>query len=303
MNGVVGTLRIPIYWSLCEPAPGEYDFAPLDAEVAAAAKIGIRVQPVVYGTPSWLAVQPARPPLGPQARTAWTKFLRVLVGRYGSGGEFWRGRSRRLPIRLWQVWNEPNFVVFWKPWPRPSAYARLLRVSTRAIRGADRRAKIVLAGVAPVGAGVKTWVFLRRLFRVPGIRRDFDFVALHPYSANIPELDYQVRKVRGAMVEAGLGGRSLLVTELGVASWGSYPSAFVAGTLGQADFLESAYSRLIQMRHRWHVAGVDWYTWRDQSLADPTCSFCQGAGLIGLDGKPKPAWWAYRRTVKRAGLR
>jgi hypothetical protein len=303
MNGVVGTLRIPVYWSRIEPSSGQYDFAALDAEIAAAAGRGIRVQPVVYGTPSWLAAQPTQPPLGRRASAAWARFLGVLVGRYGHGGGFWRGRSRRLPIRLWQVWNEPNFVVFWKPWPKPAAYAHLLRVSARAIRSADHRAKIVLAGVAPVGAGLKTWVFLRGLFRVPGVGRDFDFVALHPYSATIPELDYQVLKVRGAMAGAGLGRMPLLVTELGVASWGSYPSAFVEGPVGQAEFLEAAYGRLLQMRRRWHVAGVDWYAWRDQSLADPTCSFCQGAGLLGLDGKPKAAWWAYRRTVRAAGLR
>jgi hypothetical protein len=303
MQGVVGTLRIPVYWSRAEPSPGEFDFGALDTEIGAATARGIRVQPVVYGTPSWLSRDPALPPLRYRARLAWQKFLRALVGRYGSGGEFWQARSRRLPIRLWQIWNEPNFVVFWKPWPRPAAYAQLLRISAQAIRGVDRRAKIVLAGVAPVGAGLKTWVFLRRLFRIPGVRRDFDFVALHPYSANLPELNYQVWRVRRAMVEAGLGERLLLVTELGVASWGSYPSAFVEGTLGQADFLASAYGRLLQMRRRWHIAGVDWYTWRDQAQADPSCSFCQGAGLFGLDGKPKPAWWAYRRTVKAAGVR
>jgi hypothetical protein len=303
MRGVVGTLRIPVYWSRCEPSPGDYDLSPLDAEIGAAAEHGIAVQPVVYGTPSWLAKEPASPPLGRRASAAWARFLHVLVRRYGSGGEFWRGRSRRMPIRQWQVWNEPNFVVFWKPWPRPAAYAQLLRVSARAIRSADRRAKVVLAGVAPVGAGVRTWVFLRRLFRVPGVRRDFDFVALHPYSANLLELDYQVRKVRRAMAQARLGNVPLLVTELGVASWGSYPSAFVEGPVGQADFLGAAYRRLLEMRRRWHIAGVDWYTWRDQAPPDPTCSFCQGAGLLGLDGKPKPAWWAYRRTVKEAGVR
>jgi len=303
MQGVVGTVRIPVYWWQCEPAPGEYDFGALDAEIAAAAERGIRVQPVVYGTPAWLSAQAARPPLGRQAMSAWTGFLHELVRRYGSGGELWRGRLRRLPVRLWQVWNEPNFVVFWKPSPNPAAYARLLRASARAIRSADRRAKIVLAGVAPVGAGLKTWVFLRRLFRVPGIRHDFDFVALHPYSATLAELDYQVRRVRRAMTQAGLGRLPLLVTELGVASWGSYPSAFVEGPAGQADFLAAAYRRLLGMRRRWHIAGVDWYTWRDQAQADHTCSFCQGAGLLGLNGEPKPAWRAYRRAVKEAGVR
>jgi hypothetical protein len=303
MKGVVGTLRIPIYWSVCEPSPGEYDFAALDAEIGAAADHGIRVQPFVYGTPAWLGLRAARPPLGIRASAAWAGFLRVLVKRYGSGGEFWRGRARREPIRLWQIWNEPNFVVFWKPKPSPAGYARLLHISARAIRGADRRARIVLAGVAPVSAGMKTWEFLRGLFRQPRVRRDFDLAALHPYSTTLFELDYQLRKVRQAMTEAGLGRTPLLITEIGVASWGDYPSAFVEGTDGQARFLESAYARLLEMRRRWRIAGIDWYTWRDQRRIDKTCSFCQGAGLIGLDGKPKPAWRAYRRAVKEAGVR
>jgi hypothetical protein len=303
MEGVVGTLRIPVYWAQCEPAAGEYYFGALDAEIGAAAERGIRVQPFVYGTPSWLAADPSRPPLGARARAAWARFLRALVGRYGSDGEFWRGRIRQEPIRLWQIWNEPNFVVFWHPQPNPAAYARLLRVSARAISGADRRARIVLAGVAPVGAGMKTWVFLRRLFRRPGIGRDFDLVALHPYSTTIPELDYQVRKARQAMSASGMGGRPLLVTEVGVASWGTHPSAFVAGSDGQAQFLREAFGRLLQMRRRWRIAGVDWFTWRDQRPLDRTCSFCQGAGLVDLEGKPKPAWWAYRQMVRAARVR
>jgi hypothetical protein len=303
MEGVVGTVRLPIYWSWCEPAEGTYDFKALDAEIGAAADSGIRVQPLVYGTPAWLSRRPARPPLGPRARQAWAKFLRVLVRRYGTSGRFWQGRTRREPIALWQVWNEPNFVVFWRPWPNAAAYARLLHVSARAIRGADPRARIVLAGVAPVSAGIKTWVFLHRLLRRRGIRRDFDFAALHPYSTTVAELNYQVEKVRRAMAGAGFGDTPLLVTEIGVASWGTYPSTFVKGPEGQAEFLRAAFRRLLEMRRRWRIAGVDWFTWRDQSNLDPTCSFCQGAGLFGLNGKPKPAWWAYRQTVRAARVR
>lgn len=297
MKGVVGTLRIPIYWSECEPAPGEYDFTAVDREIGAAAAHGIWLQPFVYGTPAWLAAEPARPPLGVRARTAWAAFLHVLVRRYGRGGSFWRGRSRRRPVRLWQIWNEPNFVLFWRPWPRPAAYARLLRVSARAIRGADRRARIVLAGVAPVNAGIDTAVFLRRLFRVAGIGRDFELAAIHPYSATLPQLEDQLRRVRRAMAGAGLARRPLLVTEIGVASWGTYPSAFVKGLDGQAGFLRAAYSRLLEMRRRWRIAGVDWFTWQDAVRPDPRCAFCQGAGLFDLSDRPKPAWWALRRVV------
>jgi hypothetical protein len=302
MQGSVETLRFPIYWSKCEPRRGQFDFSAADAEIAAAAAHGIRVAPFVYGTPSWLGPE-ARPPLAPRALAAWTGFLRRLVARYGPRGTLWRGSAHREPIRRWQIWNEPNFRLFWEPRISPPGYARLLGASATAIRRADPGAKIVLAGIAPVGAGMKTWVFMRRLLRVPGVRADFDLAALHPYSATMPQLDYQVRRVRTAMVAGGAARKPLLITEIGVASAGAYPSAFVRGPTGQAEFLEAAFGRLLAMRHRWRIAGIDWFTWRDQPNPDPHCSFCQGAGLVGIDGRGKPAWAAYRRAVARARLR
>ena len=150
---------------------------------------------------------------------------------------------------------------------------------------------------------MKTWVFMRRLLRAPGVRADFDLAALHPYAANMPQMGYQLSRVRAAMVAGGAARKPLLVTEIGVASDGAYPSAFVKGRSGQAEFLEAAFARLRAMRHRWRIAGAYWFTWRDQPRPDPHCSFCQGAGLLELEGGGKPAWTAYRRVVARARLR
>jgi hypothetical protein len=299
MQGTVETLRMPIFWSECEPAPGEYDFAAVDREIGAAAERGIGVLPFVYGRPAWLGRQEL-PPLAGEALARWKGFLRVLVARYGPRGSFWDGRTHREPIRRWQIWNEPNFRLYWAPKIEPAGYAKLLHASATTIRRADPGAKIVLAGVAPVGSGMKTWVFMRRLLRVPGVRHDFDFAALHPYSATIPELDYQLEKVRAAMVAGGAGSEPLLVTEFGVASHGGYPSAFVEGEQGQARFLRAAFRRLLAMRHRWRIAGAYWYAWEDEALADPHCGFCQGAGLLRLDGTAKPAWFAYQRLAAAA---
>lgn len=299
MQGSVETLRMPIFWFECEPQRGEYDFANVDAEIGAAAERGIRVLPFVYGTPAWLGRQ-ERPPLGGAGLARWRGFLRVLVARYGPHGSFWHGRPHRAPILRWQIWNEPNFRLYWAPKIEPAGYAKLLRASATAIREADPRAKIVLAGVAPVGYGMKTWVFMRRLLRVPGVRQDFDLAAVHPYSATIPELDYQLEKVRAAMVAGGAGRKPLLVSEFGVASGGDYPSAFIVGEAGQARFLREAYGRLLAMRHRWRIAGAYWYTWQDEAQADPHCGFCQGAGLLRLNGTAKPAWFAYQRLASAA---
>lgn len=298
MEGVVGTLRLPLYWSESEPRPGAYDFTRFDAELAAASERGIRVLPFVYGTPAWAAAEASRPPLASaRARRGWAFFLRLLAARYGPGGAFWRGRAAQLPIRSWQIWNEPNFRLFWRPRPSPRGYARLLGLSARAIRGVDPGARIVLAGVAPVGAGFLPWVFLRRLYRVPGVKQSFDLAAVHPYAATVVRMGEQVRIARSVMTAAGDAATPLLVTEVGVASAGAIPSAFVRGEHGQAAFLHGALDLLLAKRRAWRIAGVDWFTWQDAPRPDPHCAFCEGAGLLDLRGRPKPAWWAFKQLA------
>ncbi len=297
MRGVVGTLRIPIAWAQVEPRAGEFDFAALDAIVSAAAASDVRVLPFVYGTPAWLERDPARPPLSPRARTSWVRFLDALLHRYGPGGELWDGVQRALPIRSWQIWNEPNFLLFWRPRPSPSGYARLLRISAGAIRGVDRGARIVAAGLAPVEGGMLPWTFLQKLYAVPGVRSSFDVAAVHPYSSTLRGVAYQVRKARQVMAAGGDGRKPLLVSELGVASASPLPTGFDWGVKGQARFLRRAYRMLLGARGRWHIAGVDWYAWRDMAVADPHCVFCQHAGLLDSAGQPKPAWRAFAHVA------
>jgi hypothetical protein len=301
MEGTVGTIRIPVNWFQVEPQPGEYDFATIDNVVGQAAEHDIRVLPFVGGSPAWLTSDPAVPPQGsPRGRAAWAALLRRLVNRYGPGGEFWSGRTRRMPIHGWQIWNEPNFLLFWRPRPSPSGYARLLGIAARAIRGEDPGAQIVAAGVAPVEAGMLPWRFLARLYRVPGARRYFDVVGLHPYSSSIRGLEYEVRHTRRAMARAGDSGTPLQLTELGTASSGLFPNPYDKGPAGQASYLRRAFGLLLDERRRWRIAGVDWFTWQDAPTADPHCVFCQYAGLFDGDGNPKQSWWAYRSLAETA---
>lgn len=302
MEGVVGTLRIPIYWFEVEPRRGNPNFERYDALIGAAAERGIRVMPFVCGTPPWVESDPSRPPLASaEKRRAWAAFLRLLVDRYGTGGEFWRGRAERVPVRSWQIWNEPNFRLFWRPRPSPRGYARMLKISSRAIRRGDPRARIVTAGVAPVGGGFLPWVFLRRLYRVPGVRASFDIVAVHPYATSLFRMRVQVRDVRTIMAEAGDSKTPLIVSEFGVASQGRTRSAFVLGEQGQARFVGDALRLLLSKRRAWRIAAADWFTWQDGTAADLHCAFCEGAGLLDRDGQPKPAWWAFRRVALRPG--
>ena len=297
MRGVVGTIRIPIYWMHCEPRPGEYDFKALDRVVGRAADAGIRVLPFVYGSPAWVAAEPASPPLAKEDRVSWARFLRVLVRRYGPGGTLWEGRATTRPIRRWQLWNEPNFPVFWAPRPSPAGYARLLATGARAVRGEDRRARIVLAGLAPIERQPLPWDFLRSLYSVPGFTRSFDVVALHPYSASLRSLTYQVEQTRAVMATAGDGAKPIEVTEFGVASAGSRPSPMIKSPAGQAAFLRRSFELLVARRRQWRISGAAWFTWRDWVSDDPNCVFCEHAGLFDASDAPKPSWRAYRRLA------
>lgn len=290
------TLRVPFFWSEVETRRGVYDFSSLDRTVGQASAAGVGILPIVTASPEWMAGDPRAAPLAGSRARAWSAFLRELVGRYGPRGEFWQGREVKRPLRRWQIWNEPNFSVFWRQ-PSPRAYVGLLRRSAAAIRGLDPGAEIVAGGLAPVEGGLRPWEFLRRMYRVPGARRAFDVAALHPYATSVLGLEYELRAVRRVMARAGDGAKPLLVTELGVASDGVAPNPFDKGRRGQARFLESTYRLMLEHRRRWRLGGAYWFTWKDVADADPYCVFCRFAGLFDASGRPKPAWRSFRRLI------
>jgi hypothetical protein len=298
MHGVVGTIRIPAFWFEMEPSPGDYDFSKFDSVVGRAAKAGIDVLPFVWGSPSSIASNPAQPPLqDATGRQMWSQFLRSLVRRYGPGGSFWRGRAVSRPIRRWQIWNEPNFGLFWSPRASVAGYAELLRIAARAIRAEDSGARILLAGVAPVELSPLPWVYLRDLLHVSGIRRYFDVAAIHPYAGSPASMAYQIEQARLALASAGNRAVPLEVTELGVASAGGRSGPMIKTMAGQARFLRRSFGLLLRNRRIWRISGVDWFAWRDGSEPDPHCNFCEGAGLLDRTGTAKPAWSAYRRIA------
>ena len=201
-----------------------------------------------------------------------------------------------LPIRAWQIWNEENFFYFARP-ASPQRYARLLAITHRAVQRADPRAEVVLGGLfGDPGAGppraLDATDFLDRLYRVPGVKANFDAVALHPYAADTAVLRELVEGVRRTMVRHGDRRSGLYLTELG---WGSQNDpavvSFEVGPQGQARELRNAYRYLLGNRGRLNLRQVDWFSWKD---APGSCAFCDSVGLFrsGARFKPKPAWHA-----------
>jgi len=310
--GRIGSVRWPVNWATVQPtAKGGYDWSSVDPAVAAAARSGLKVLPFLYGTPRWIAGKPTTIPIdNARARKGWVAFVKEAVKRYGPGGEFWAERApaasgvnylpairRPIPIRTWQVWNEANFFYFAFP-VSTGRYARLLKLTQPAIKGADPTARIILTGLfgnpdESGKRGMDAADFLDGLYRVPGIHRYFDAVALHPYAFHVDDLELLTEEMREVIRDNRDPSAALYITEMG---WGSQNDpnivAFEQGIQGQARELRGAYRYLIDNRRRLNLKGTYWFSWKDIQGA---CNFCDSVGLFreGEKFKPKPAWRSF----------
>jgi hypothetical protein len=200
-----------------------------------------------------------------------------------------------VPIRSWQIWNEPNLKIFFKPKVSPRKYGKLVRISHSAIKHEDHGAKVLLAGMPGFG-DFFAWRFLDALYHVHGIKHDFDAVALHPYSPNVHQLRQELSRMREVMKQHGDAHTPLWITEIGFGS--AHPDGSLSkGLKGQKRALVKSFKALLRARHKWHIERAFWFDWRDPPKSAPrsNCKFCPSAGLLKHNGHPKPAWHAFKR--------
>jgi hypothetical protein len=174
-------------------------------------------------------------------------------------------------------------------------YTHLLSISSRAIRGADPDATVLLGGMpgdVHQGGAIRGPRFLADLYRI-GADGEFDAVAVHPYAQDFPGVRGQMAAVHRVLDEHGHRHTPVWVTELG---WGvtSGPKRGLFETLdGQAKMLTRSFGFLASRRDSWNVERVLWYAWRDPRPSQPACSWCRTAGLLDAAGNPRPSWAAF----------
>jgi len=313
--GGIESVRVPISWAEVQAHPrGPLNWSTVDQAIEVAARGGLEVLPFICGTPRWLANPKTLPVDNGRERAAWTAFLQAAVKRYGPGGEFWAEHAqegvnyepaipRPLPVRAWQIWNEANFFYFAYP-VSPTKYAKLVKLSSKAIKQVQPGAKIVLTGLfgeptAKGARGMPAATFLERFYKSPGIKSSFDGIALHPYAVDAETLEEMVEAMHEVTVE-NHDRPGLYITEMG---WGSQNDfqqvAFEQGVQGQVRQLRASYRFLIANRSRLNLKQVYWFSWKD---ATGYCNFCDSVGLFRASPKlkPKPAW---RTFVSLAGGR
>ena len=157
----VETVRLTFLWRTAEPSPGALDFSTTDGLVLAAARRRLEVLPNVWATPDWAAERPGDAASPPRDRAAYGRFLAALIARYGPSGSLWAEHPEvpRVPIRAWQIWNEPSMTRYWTTQPFAKSYVSLLRAAYSAVKAADPHAKVILAGLPN-----RSWQALRTVY-------------------------------------------------------------------------------------------------------------------------------------------
>jgi hypothetical protein len=313
----VQSIRLIVDWSYAQPYGSMSEVPPsqaaqftdvngiptrfdqLDQMVGLAAEHGLTVLPTVLYTPGWDSEpHPYYAFAIPDRDAPYADFLSLLVHRYGPHGTFWQTHSPALPIRMWQIWNEPNINVFWWRQPFQPSYVALLRAAHDAIKQADPGAKIVLAGLPNY-----SWLQLAKLYQVPGARRLFDAVSVHPYTAQPSGVITIIRYVRKVMNRNGDRRKPIIADEI---SWPSslgktqHNDGFDLGTTeaGQARDIATMLPLLASQRRRLNVSSFYYYTWagaddRGGDAFDFAGLFHFGDGVFTA----KPAFSAFQRAA------
>jgi hypothetical protein len=277
----VRSVRILMPWAGIQPDPNTWNWGQVDLMVDAANARGMGVLGILNSSPVWAGVPGALPLAAPPADMGtYGDFVAAVASRY-------RGR-----VAGYEVWNEPNSIMFWATGangPDAALYTQLLKTAYPRIKAADPGATViggVLAWLVSFGSlTVAPEVFLERMYAA-GAAGTFDALSFHPYHygikfsagrgvANTPMT--QLEAMRGLMVANGDGGKKIWATEYGE------PTSSV-DEAAQADYLRDF---LTTWRSLPYAGPAFIYTLRDRNTGSG--SDADTLGVYRSDWTPKPA--------------
>jgi hypothetical protein len=277
----IGWMRIDFFWHLIEPREGRLQWSRYDAITQAAKASGIRLLGILDYTAPWASRDPAgrddkQPPREP---ASFARYALQTVERY------------RDTVAAWQVWNEPDHPSFWKG--SAGDYARLLVRVYPAIKAANPAAPVVLGGLAEGGTADP-----RFLDSVLAVCRDlahpcFDVLAFHTNFRSPADVRRQFATNRQRLAAWGVAA-PIWVTEASYTSDARQQTlpGYQDGAAAQARYLADTVPLSLELG----AARVFWATLYDYRAEHGRYT---ASGLLGVDGRSKPAYDALRRLTGR----
>ena len=334
----VQLIRLNLYWggrygvakgqptNAADPGDPAYDWRLYDRTVRYASQYHIQVVFSIFGTPSWANGGQAQN-VAPRSADALRKFAYAAALRYSGNYQPERGTTLP-PVRFWLAWNEPNNPVFLTPqytqrngkWVIQSAidYAKICNAVVTGVHTTMLKGEQVACGVtAPRGnndptdgdgkrPSVSPLVFLKAAKKA-GMRR-FDAYAHHPYYGDPSESPSKKPTSTGAggaaptaitLANIGVlirevtrlyGNKRIWITEYGYQT--NPPDTIFGVTLAnQARYLTQAFG-IVKRNPR--IDMMLWFLLRDEGSLGGWQS-----GLMTIDGRKKPAYFAFKKLRAR----
>ena len=294
----IQVLRLGAWWSDLEPhapdASGHfYAWGDTDQQVSALARHGIRWEPLLSFSATWDSIVPGDYTAYPAKPADFAAFAAALTRRYGPDGSFWKEHPElpALPVKAYEVWNEPNAATFWHPQASaPEKYADLYAATRTALHQADPAARVVVGGLAaPAGGVIPADQFVERMLaHRPDLHGSLDAVGFHPYSPTTGGVYSQLASFRHALDSAAGPGVPIEITEIGWSSVDASQSSIASDLSDLATTLPRSDCDVERMMP---------YAWVGPEL-DPGDRE-QWFGIQNRDGSAKPSGAAYGRSVRQ----
>lgn len=276
----IGLVRDECHWHRIEQVTGEIIVPDVvKANVAYTVQQGLELLLLLnYGNDLYNG---GRSPSNEASRAAFVRYVETVVGTF-------KGQ-----VRFYEVWNEPNLSLFWRPLPDVEQYVLLLRDVYAACKRVDPDCFVVGGVVSAIDDA-----FLEGMFR-RGALEWMDALSIHPYlTPKSPEQMQLVLAIRRRVYErmARFGTpRPIWITEIG------WPTDLVVGVdyARQADMLTRTYL-LGSTLPFLDVLGWYWFGEDDPTArTDPEKNY----GLFYAGMVPKPAWLALDQIRAHLGPR
>ena len=307
----VRTLQVGLPWAEIAPLRPAIPRSPADVAYAWPAGLGkaitdarrakLRIAFLVNQSPPW--ANGNRPSEWAPSPKAYANFITAAARRYPS-------------VRHWMIWGEPNRAAVFQPLPvnsrrGPRRYARLLAAAYKALKRENSR-NIVIGGMTFSFGEVRPRDFANWMRLPNGKPAPLDWYGHNPFTRRFPDLsDHGYAGYPGARDIGDIdlfhrelsdlyrphykrfrkSGPKLWLSEFTISSdRGNHAFNFYVSRRTQARWLTAAYR--IANRSPF-VAGLGWFNLLDEP---PSVPDGLTTGLMTWDGRPKPAYYAYKRA-------
>ncbi|GAC1545395.1 MAG: flagellar filament outer layer protein FlaA [Herpetosiphon sp.] len=280
-----GWVREDVQWHRVQPSPGKWDWSWYDRVFALHQRNGLHTIGVIGPAVGWATNEPGIAPsavsfYGPDP-DKYAAFAQAVAARY-------KGQ-----VDAWEIWNEPEHPIHWRPAPNPAAYAQLLTKASAAIRSVDNHAVILSGGITPFDP---SWL---TALGTSGAWNSFDAISVHPYVDPFSPEDAQIGAAGITAVQtlvAHFGAKPIWATEFG---WGTGPCERDQAGRTDEDRQANYLARGAVMLRSAGAEHVLWYNFKDQDR--PCYGLFRGASGATDYAQPKPAATALRVLSEQVG--